>query len=1518
MQYQPGREHTGLEIAIVGMAGRFPGASNIEVFWQNILDRVESVTRYTDDELKALGVPPELLADPDYVKAGVPFEGKGAFDADFFGYTPRDAERIDPQHRLFLECAWSALEHAGYDPLRYPGEIGVYAGTGANVYLMKHLVPRHALEGGADIANLLGLMSGNMADALATRVAYKLNLRGPAVTVQTACSTSLMAVHTASQALLGHECGMALAGGVSLNLLNDGGYRYQAGAILSPDGHCRAFDAKAAGTLQGSGVGIVVLKRLEDALQDGDTIHAVIKGSAANNDGSDKVGFTAPGIGGQAAVIRRAQAVAAVPAEAIGYIEAHGTGTTLGDPIEIAALTEAFRASTDRRGYCAIGSVKTNVGHLDAAAGVAGLIKTVLALRQRTLPPSLNFDEPNPRIDFDGSPFYVNTAARPWVADGAVRRAGVSSFGIGGTNVHVVLEEAPPLTDACDRPDGTGPGDDRRMLMLSARSAAALDAAGKELATHLDRHPGLSLDDVAHTLRAGRRRFDHRAVALGRDLGEAIDALAGLDPAVYVRGEVLSERPTVAFLFPGQGAQHADMGRALYQAEAVFRETIDHCSERLRSHLALDLRELLFPAQGDRAEAGDRLAQTAITQPALFVVEYALAQWWMHQGVRPDAMLGHSIGEYVAACLAGVFSLDDALGIVAARGRLLQATECGAMLAVSLAEAQLRDYPCAGCDLAAVNASELCVLSGSTDVIERVEQDLTRRGVAVRRLHVSHGFHSALVEPMLGEFKALLSRITLSAPRVPFVSNLSGRWITDEEACNPDYWVRHVRGAVRFADGLDELLAKTDRVLLEVGPGETLSTLARRHPLAIGRPVLASQCHPNRAAQNADQPGLCVAHLWVAGIESEARDDSGAVPRRRLALPTYPFERQSYWADPPVLAGGAAMGAPVPATRGIADWFHVPSWKRSPAPAGAARESEVRGGVLLLFGGSDPLTDRLCLAFQAAGRTVVRVEPGREFAQRDTHGYAVRPAERHDLERLLHCVEAEVGPPSEVCHAWSVDAGAAPVRPDDMLERGFFSLLALAQVLGAAGGRRVALTVLASQLEDVSGAEPLCPEKAALHGPCKVMPLEYPQLSCRVVDVLPPADDAALDRLARQIVAEADSGDGEPLVAYRGPHRWVRTFDPLPPRRGGEHPASGGLRRHGVYLITGGLGGIGLALARHLARQWQARLVLIGRGSSPEKAGAVAELEALGAEVLVLQSDVADAAQMRAAIGAARRRYGALHGLVHAAGVAGGGVIGQRERGAIELVFAPKIRGTKGLMGAVEGMELDFVLLCSSLTAVAGGFGQVDYCAANSFLDAVAVEATRRGATPVLSVNWDAWRGVGMAAGHKLADGVGIDPNQAGVLLEGLLSGLGNPQVLVSTLDLAQQFAQLRSTGIADRLLPETRVKRRSQPRPALRTAYAQPSGDLEQGLADLWEEFLGISSVGVEDNLFELGGDSLLAIQLLAKLRQAYGVEIHPAVFFDTPTIASLALHVEQRLIEEIEGESAASDAARRGPATV
>lgn len=1513
---------TGVEIAVVGMAARFPGAKNLDAFWRNLCNGVESITRFSDEALRELGVPAALLADPTYVKAGIVLEGMDQFDAGFFGYSARDAEFLDPQHRLLLEIAWHALEHAGYSRATWPALTGIYAGSGASLYLMRHLLPMVDWRT-SDISFLQGLLNANDKDSLAMRVAYKLDLRGPAVSVQTACSTSLAAVHFACRGLLNHEADMALAGGVSLNLFQDGGYRYQAGAILSPDGHCRAFDAQAAGTVMGSGAGIVVLKRLADALADRDTIHAIIKGSALNNDGATKVGYTAPSVDGQTEVILAAQAMAEVSADSIGYVEAHGTGTTLGDPIEIAALTQAFRASTQRRGFCAIGSVKTNIGHLDAAAGVAGLIKGILALEHKTLPLSPNFVRANSQIDFSASPFVVNTATRPWSPGHSHRRAGVSSFGMGGTNVHVILEEAPQANDLSPGVDDA-PTEEMQILMLSARSAASLERAVEQLADHLERHQDQSLPDIAHTLRVGRKRFEHRCAVLARRRDDAIRALRERSQRAFFRGQSSSDPSSIAFIFPGQGSQRVGMGREIYERESQFRDAVHHCCELLWPRLGLDLREIIYPLPRNEDTAAARLDQTEITQPALFVIEYAMAKLWMSWGLQPSAMLGHSIGEYVAACLAGVFSLRDALEIVAARGRLMQSTPPGAMLAVSLTEAQVEAYLAAGCDLAAVNAAESCVLSGPTAVVDRVELDLSRRGVPMKRLRVSHAFHSALVEPMLGEFVAQLSQIELRPPRIPFVSNVSGTWITSQEACNPTYWAQHVRQTVRFMDGIDKLLDESKRILIEVGPGETLLNLARRRSQEDGqRLMLSSQCGADSHELNRDQPARCMAALWVNGIEISP-DSFGAGERRRVPLPGYPFERKSYWIQPP--AGTTAASASKRTDEGasssteIADWLYVPNWTRFASKPRAV--TATNRGPLLLLGKPHDLDDRLFEHLRRMQREVVRVEPGLHFAQLGEWHYAVRPGESGDMERVLRGVESRMQPISDVCHLWSLDSQGAVTDLDEALGLGFRSLIALVRALDTvqeeSSKRKVSLLVVTNGLEDVTGTELLFPAKATLHGPCKVIPQEYPNITCRLVDAETPADGAQTqDRLVRQIVTELESQSDETVVAYRGPHRWIKAFEPAKH----EQPVAQRLRKQGVYVITGGLGGIGLTLSRHLAKEWRAKLVLLTRKALPPReqwpdlsvatnhsatiqsmVTSLLELESLGAEVLVPQADVADPVQLREAIDQSVQRFGAIHGVVHAAGEAGGGLIVSQSRIQEAKVFAPKVHGTLNLFAALEHHSPDFVVLCSSLAAITGGFGQADYCAANCFLDAMAVAASRRDDRLVLSINWDTWREIGMARGQKLPSGVGITPSKGAALFEALLSSPRRAQILVSTIDLEQQFAQMCSADIADRLLSQHSPTRQGHPRPALETPYVEPVTELERSLAVLWTEFVGVSPIGVNDNLFELGSDSLTAIQLLTKVRGAYEVEIHPAAFFKAPTIAELAVLIETRLIEEIE----------------
>lgn len=883
------------EIAVIGMAGRFPGARNLEAFWRNLRDGVESITFFSEQELLDEGIDAALLNDPSYVKAACMLDDIEFFDAAFFGYSPREAEMMDPQQRFFLECSWEALENAGYNPETYTGAIGVYAGSSMNTYFLFNIYPHSELMARTGIAQT---MMGNGAGFLTTRASYKLNLRGPSIHVNTACSTSLVAVHLACQSLRYGECDIALAGGVSVSLPHKTGYLYMEGMVTSPDGHCRAFDAKAQGTLESNGIGLVVLKRLKDALRDGDTIHAVIKGTAINNDGSLKVGYTAPSVDGQAQVITEALAMAQVGADTIGYVEAHGTGTVLGDPIEIAALTQAFRQYTSARGFCPIGSVKTNIGHPDTAAGIAGLIKTVLALKQKMIPPSLHFEQPNPKIDFSTSPFYVNSSLAEWKATDFPRRAGVSSFGMGGTNAHAILEEAPvPEPSASSRP--------WQLLVLSALTSTALETATGNLVEYLEMHSDQNFADLIYTYQVGRKAFNHRRIVVCRSAEDALQALRTRNPQRVLTMVQEADHREVVFLFPGQGTQYAGMGRDLYQTEPVFRDQIDVCAALLEPYLGCDLRHALYPGEEEVAEATRLLDETAMTQVALFVTEYAMAKLWMDWGIYPQAMIGHSVGEYVAACLAGVFSLEDALGLVAVRGRLMQATPRGSMLSITLPVQDVLPLLGRNLSLAVINGPRLCVVSGPTEEIGALQSDLAARDIQCQHLHTSHAFHSPLVEPIIERFTEHVRSVKLNPPRLPYLSNVTGTWITATQAVDPTYWARHLRQTVQFARGVQELLQEPDRILLEVGPGRTLTTFVRQQ--SDQTIALTSLRHPRDQYADIELLLTTLGKLWLAGASVEWSRFSTYERRHRIPVPTYPFERQRYWIKPPDRMG-QAMG----------------------------------------------------------------------------------------------------------------------------------------------------------------------------------------------------------------------------------------------------------------------------------------------------------------------------------------------------------------------------------------------------------------------------------------------------------------------------------------------------------------------------------------------------------------------------------------------------------------------------------
>lgn len=877
-------------VAIVGVAGRFPGAASVDEYWRNLAGGVESITHLSHDQLTAAGINPTLFANPDYVAARSILDDAAMFDAPFFGYTPRDAELTDPQHRVFLEVCWEALESAGFDPARTPKPVGVFAGCGMNTYLLSNLMrDRAAIQDFVGEFQVGGynILIGNDKDYLATRVAYKLDLKGPAVAVQSACSTSLVAVCEAVVSLRARQCDMALAGGVSISFPQERGYVYQEGGMASPDGHCRAFDADSAGTVFGSGAGVVVLKRLADAVADRDHIVAVIRGTALNNDGAVKVSYLAPSVDGQAAVIEMALRDAGVDPETVTYVEAHGTGTPLGDPIELAGLEKAYRAlGATRSQYCGIGSAKTNIGHLAEAAGAAGLIKAALALHHRQVPPTLHYRAPNPRFDFAKSPFHVINRLTPWEPAITPHRAGVSAFGVGGTNAHVVLEEAPPVPPS-------DPGRPYQLLTVSARSASAVDAACARLADHLAANQGANLADVAYTLQTGRKEFTHRRAVSAATIESAIERLR--EPIAAIAA---AKDPTVAFMFPGQGSQAINMGREFYESEPTFRADVDVCAELFEPHLGLDLRTLLFPHPSDAEAATARLSETGITQPAIFTIEYALAMLWMEWGIFPDSLIGHSIGEYVAATISGVFALPDAIKILATRARLMQAQPPGAMLAVRVPFDEASAFAVDGVSVAAVNSPALTVLSGSHEAIVAVEARLAEANKPARRLHTSHAFHSAMMEPALAPFREAFDGVTLSPPVIPFVSNVTGTWITDDQATDPGYWVGHIRSSVLFADGIRTLISQEKRALLEVGPGNSLSMLARQCAAGAKNSIISSCDHVTSEASQTDYLVNVLGRMWSEGFAVDWTAVHSGEHRRRVPLPTYPFEHKRYWVEP--------------------------------------------------------------------------------------------------------------------------------------------------------------------------------------------------------------------------------------------------------------------------------------------------------------------------------------------------------------------------------------------------------------------------------------------------------------------------------------------------------------------------------------------------------------------------------------------------------------------------------------------
>ena len=1350
------------DIAIVGMSGRFPGAENITTFWKNLAEGLETITTFSEEELRQSGVDETLIASPNYIPRRGILGNAQEFDAQFFDITPRDAEIMDPQHRAFLESSWHAFEDAGYVPSEYPGKVGVFGGTGTAWHLNKV----HSHPSVDQFASGASVVTNNDKDYVTTRVSYKLDLKGPSVNVQTACSTAMVAVVMGINSLLSRESDAVIAGGVSIDTPERRGYEYMQGGMESADGRCYAFDSRANGTVFSRGVGAVLLKRAKDAIKDGDHIYALIKGGAINNDGSLRAGFTAPAIDGQIEVARQALENAQVDVENIRFVEAHGTATALGDPIEFSSLSQAFAQSTDKKQFCLLGSVKTNIGHTDAASGMASLIKSSMALKYGQLPASLHYLNPNPNIDFDDSPFVMNTKLTNIVEEGKPSNALVNSFGVGGTNACVILESAPTVapTELAQSPV---------IVPLSARSKSALTKMKQRLADHLKQHPETNIADLAYTMQLGRKQFEFSTCVVGDSNQSLIEALESSSPTAK---RDKTQKPVV-FLFPGQGNQYLEMSHDLYQTYPVFKTAFDECCDYLTTVLEQDLRDIIFNRAPDAAR---QINQTQFTQPALFVVEYSLAKLITSWGINPDIMIGHSVGEYVAACLSGVFSLQDALKAVAVRGQMVQALPAGAMLAVLMPQDQIKERLKAhNLDIAAVNYPELCVVAGELDAIESFQDELEEEGIFCKHLDTSHGFHSRMMDPMLPDFKTVMDNIKLSPATIPFISTVNGQEITNELAQSSDYWVDHVRNPVLFSQAFDTLMSRYPEgfVAFEVGPGRSLESAAKQHFTqddSLNAEVYSSLPIAKEVSKTVGHFASSVGQLWSNGVVVNWRT-MHETRRLRLSLPGYPFERSEF--KLPDVQTNRADSTRNSASetelkrkkKDVGDWFYMPTWKRTIPSAFLPNEELAEEQSWLIFADEYGIANQIIEQLKPLDQTITVVFKGVCFQKENHHtlpSYIIDPTSREDYVELLKTLKEDSIKPTRIIDLWNVCPEKTRRTFDTSREQqldAFYSPLYLQQALINENLLDdLHLVLVSNNIFSIAGEKVYNPEQALLIGPARVFYHEYPDVNCHLVDidwVDESIEHVNLQSLAKCLIAESHMiTDGE-LTAYRGGNRWQEDYQAVH-LESSQPGLPAQFRDDGTYLITGGLGGLGMLVAEHIASISNAKLVLTYRSHLPEreawhhwiqqhaiddpiseKLACIMKLEEQGNHVELVNVDASDYIAMSELF----EQYDYFNGIFHTAGIAGGGIIPLKADQDCADVLEPKILGSLILDELTQHNPPEFMILFSSISSIVGDEARIDYCSGNAFMDVFASYRNQNRSGRTIAINWGKWGDIGMA-----------------------------------------------------------------------------------------------------------------------------------------------------------------------------
>lgn len=1510
-------KYHGLEIAVIGMAGKFPKSNNLQEFWSNIEQGKDCVSFFTEDELIEAGVDEELVKNELYVKASSYLEEKDKFDFSFFQYTPAEAKAMDPQMRLLHQCIWEALEDSGYNSLDFKGQIGLYTSASSN-FKWEIFSNINAEESGIDDYSLKLL---NDKDYIASRIAYKLNLKGPVVNLNTACSSSLVSIHEACKSILLGECDIALAGGVTITNTSKIGYMYQEGMILSPDGHCRAFDQKAAGTVSGEGVGMVVLKRLKNAIADGDNIQAIIKGSAINNDGNRKVGYVTPSVAGQVQVIKRALKMSRIESNTIEYIEAHGTATPVGDSMELDALHQVFGDLPRQK--CGLGSVKTNMGHCNSAAGVAGFIKTVLALKNKTIPPSLYCDNANAAIS-ESSPFYINTKLKAWESQG-IRRAGVSSFGIGGTNAHVILEEAPDQAYTIEQQEVPN------VLVFSGKTEKALSKNIENFKHHVQNNPKINLSHAAFTLACGRNHHDFREAVVVNNFKEVASKLSFKGHAGLIK-----KQNEVAFLFSGQGAQYIKMGYDLYAANASFRNTIDACFEIANEYVDYDLRDCLIK-ENDAAH----IHNTQYAQPLLFIIEYSLAKLLIEANIVPQVMIGHSLGEYVAACIGGVIELKDAIKLVIKRGEFMQQMKSGSMLSVMISMSEFSTYidDTIAIDVAAINSHNNIILSGEEDELKKIEIKLKADNHYYRYLQTSHAFHSSMMDPMLEKFRLEFNGIILNEPSIPIVSNLTGKLVSADDITTPDYWVNHLRNRVNFYDGVKEIITTGAHTFIEIGPGNSLTQLVNN---ILDNDESDKDSRAFNLLKTAGDSGAGnqyflnqLGSLWAYGVNFDWSVFYTEEERRRISIPTYAFDEYSF---PVEFDLTRTIEQQISGTidfnkKNESDWYYIPQWQNEILTPYSV-DGALQGERILVFCNENDFDTALIAQLNNQNADIITVRVGDHYSKHDENKYVVNPELREDYDKLFQDIKGRGYNPRNIIHLWSLQkAGVNDIKAFQNI--GLYSLLNIALSLtNNHFDEHIRINVISSGMHKVFDSDILHLPSSTLLGAIKVIPLEFINLGVQNIDISASAGQQVstlVDQVCKEISIDSDSH----FVAYRGGSRWVPSYSSI--KLDDDKAAlTSRLKENGAYLITGGFGGMGLSIAKYLTKSVKANVILVGRSLFPErqewtkhvennsayaeKIKVVQEMEASGGAVLICRGDVSIKEQMVQIIEEAKSAFGQINGVIHSAGVIDyGGVILNRTNEVTEKYMAPKVEGTLIIDELLKDEPLDFFALFSSIGNVlySNKFGQLSYNASNEFLEAFAHYKNQMSTTHAVTINWCDWKEVGMTVNANSSPQEDDNRNQKNEeSFDDALSPDEGVKAFIRVLGSNLTHVTITKTDLNSRLVRmKELLKDKEQKlysgfkkiedeyliqRPDLSSEYQKAETEIEEKVVELWEEMLGISQIGINDNFYELGGDSLKAMIMLSRLQKLLQLTVPLKDFMEEPTISTISNYLSLFLPED------------------